>query len=396
MDHSPVSILAQGNKELVSSIKEKFEAISSLKSIYSVPKKFLEANEKVYVPRTVSIGPLHHGKEILNYMEDCKWHYLFTLLSRQPNLEASLHECVNALSYLENIARNFYAEEFNLRSNKFIEMMLVDGCFIIELFLKRALKGIRRSGDPIYATPGLFNNVRCDLILLENQLPLPILQRLFKIVVTPMKCDLTLSELAIHFFRNMLLGDKEIVNEKFNQEGYHLLDLIRQCYLPTFARLQLKKHVSLDNLQCATKLRKDGIKFACSTRSLLDIKFANGVLEIPPLTIHQYTEILFSNLIAFEQQQNGPQPFTSYAFLMKDMVCNESDVKLFRRLKILIIDNFMEKDVCDIFKRLCKEMEHVEDNFYFAGQIEHIIEYKRSLSWKKILNCNCLKTRTST
>ncbi|TKY54233.1 UPF0481 protein [Spatholobus suberectus] len=156
MDHNPVSAITQANKDLVSSIKEKLEAVSSFKSIFRVPKKLLEANERMYIPGTVSIGPLHHGREPLKYMEDRKWHYLFTLLSRQPNpLESSLHECVNALSNLEKPARNFYAEELNyLTSNQFMEMMLVDGCFIIELFLKYALKGIRRRGDPIFATPG--------------------------------------------------------------------------------------------------------------------------------------------------------------------------------------------------------------------------------------------------
>ncbi|KAK7363487.1 hypothetical protein VNO77_05631 [Canavalia gladiata] len=398
MDHNPVSVITQANKDLVSSIKEKLEGISSLKSIFRVPEKLIEANEKVYVPRTVSIGPLHHGKEILNYMEDRKWHYLFTLFNRQLNLEASLNECVNAVRDLEKTARNFYEQELNLTSNKFIEMMLIDGCFIIELFLKRALKNVRRRGDPIFATPGMLNNVRCDLILLENQIPLPILQRLFTIVTVPIKCDLNLPELAIHFFTNMLPGGKEIISEKFSQEGHHLLDLIRQCYLPTFARVQSKKRVSLhDVIERATKLRKDGIKFKSFTaKSLLDIKFANGVLVVAPLPIHQFTELLFSNLIAFEQHQNDRRPFTSYALLMKAMLCNENDVKLFRHQRILIIDNYTEKEVCDLFKRLCGQMKHAEDNFYFARLLEQILEYKSQRSWKRILKCSCLKILSST
>ncbi|KAG4401299.1 hypothetical protein AAZX31_07G222300 [Glycine max] len=404
MDHTPASAITQAKKDLVTSIKEKLEAVSSLKSIFRVPEKLLEANEKMYIPSTVSIGPLHHGKEGLKYMEDRKWHYLFTLLSRQPNqLESSLHEFVNALSDLEKPARNFYAEELNLTCNQFMEMMLVDGCFIIELFLKYSLEGIRRRGDPTFTTPGLLNRLRCDLILLENQIPFLILQRLFQIVLIPIKYDLTLtlSELAVRFFRKMLPGDKEIVNEKFSQEGYHLLDLIRHCFLPTYARVMSKRSVSQGDLETesATKLKKDGIKSKSSkAKSLLNIKFANGVLEVPSFTPHHhFTEMLFSNLIALEQHQNDSQPFTSYAFLMKALVCNENDVKLFRNRGIVIMDNYTEKEVCDLFKRLCGKVEYGEDKFYFAGLIEQIFEYKRTpRSWRKILKFSWLKTRTST
>ncbi|CAJ1940858.1 unnamed protein product [Sphenostylis stenocarpa] len=400
MDQNPVSAKTQENKDLVSSIKEKLEAVSTLKSIFRVPEKLVEANEKMYIPGTVSIGPLHHGKDGLKYMEDRKWHYLFTLLNRQSNqLETSLHECVNALSDLEKPARNFYAEELNLRSNQFMEIMLVDGCFIIELLLKYALKGIRRCGDPIFVTPGMLNRVRCDLILLENQIPFFILQRLFPIVLIQVQHDqtLTLSELTIIFFRKMLPRDREFVNEKFSQEGFHLLDLIRQCYLPNYARVVSKKSVSQGDLECATNLKKDGIKSKRSkTKCLLNLKFANGVLEVPPFTPHHFIEIIFSNMIALEQQQNDSKPVTSYALLMQAMVCTENDAKLFRKLRILIMDNYPEKEVCDLFKRLCEKVEYEEENFFFAGLIEQIFEYKRTpRSWRQILKCNWLKTRTS-
>ncbi|KAK7387992.1 hypothetical protein VNO78_22791 [Psophocarpus tetragonolobus] len=399
MDQNPVSVITQANKDIVSSIKEKLEAVSSLKSIFRVPEKLInESNKKMYLPTTISIGPLHHGDEGLKYMEDHKWHYVFTLLSRQPNqLESSLHECVKALDDLEKPARNFYVEELNLTCNQFMEMMLVDGCFIIELFLKYVRKGIRHHGDPLFSTPGLLYRVRCDLILLENQMPFLILQRLFEIVQIPLEYDLTLtlSQLAIRFFRNMLPGDTKIYYEKFSQEGYHLLDLIRQCYLPTHARVLSKKRVSLDDLECATNLKKNGIKSKSSrAKNLLNLKFANGVLEVPPLSPHQFTEMLFFNLIASEQHQNNSQPFTSYAFLMKAMFRNEKDVKLFRKLGIVIMDDITEKEVCDMFKRLCEKVECDEDKFYFAELFEQIFEYKRSRrSWQKILKC--LKIRTT-
>ncbi|KAG4942263.1 hypothetical protein JHK85_046909 [Glycine max] len=76
--------------------------------------------------------------------------------------------------------------------------------------------------------------------------------------------------------------------------------------------------------------------------------------------------MMFSNLIALEQHQNDSQPFTSYVFLMKALVCNENDVKLFRNRGIVIMDNYTEKEVCDLFKRLCGEVEYVEDKLLLA------------------------------
>ncbi|XP_057718740.1 UPF0481 protein At3g47200-like [Arachis stenosperma] len=402
LDHGHVSDISMSevNKDLVASIKEKLEAITSLKSIFRVPRKLLQANQKVYVPTKVSIGPLHHGKENLKDMQDHKWHYLYTLLSREPNMEASLHECLKALRESEKTARNFYAEELNLTSDEFVEIMLLDGCFIIELLLKYAMKSVRRLADPIFATPRLLYDIRCDLILLENQIPLIILQRLFEIVPIPVKCNRTLPELAIFFFRNMLPGDRECVTMRFGQEGNHLLDLFQQCYLPTYARAQSKKLPTVEDLKyiCATKLRKYGIKLMRFTaKSLLDIDFHNGVLEIAPLVTHQFTEILFSNLIALEQHQKDVQPFTSYAFLMKNIISDENDAKLVRHLRIVASEKGTEKNVCDLFKGLCEGVEYAAEKFYFAGLHEQITEYNTNRrSWWKKVKSNCLKTCTCT
>lgn len=60
---------------LVNSINEKLEALSSLSTnccIYKVPGRLRRLNPDAYSPRVVSIGPLHHGREELEAMEDQK------------------------------------------------------------------------------------------------------------------------------------------------------------------------------------------------------------------------------------------------------------------------------------------------------------------------------------
>ncbi|KAI9123359.1 hypothetical protein K1719_006248 [Acacia pycnantha] len=362
----------------------------------------LHNNEPVlYIPDTVSIGPLHHGNRNLKVNEERKLHYLYTLLSRKPNMEATLHECVKALGDIEQTARHCYEEKLDLiDSNKFVEIMLLDGCFIIELFLKYAFKGLRRRGDPIF-TWELFFDVRKDLILLENQIPWMVLQSLFEIVPKTTPC--TLSELALGFFKKMLPGELSFLREKFSQEGNHLLDLIHQCYIPTYSIVESEKADAeppkAKDIECAKDLKKKhGIKFMMYTStSLLDVYFSEGVFEIPPLVLKKkYTKVLFANLIAFEQHHSDLiQYFTSYALLMKSFLHCDKDAKLLTHLRIVVSDDEdeakadLEKRAVSLFKSLCEGVGL--KRFYYAGVVGRVNKYKKkSKSWKQTLKCGCL------
>ncbi|XP_054805356.1 UPF0481 protein At3g47200-like [Prosopis cineraria] len=401
------------DRKLACDIKEKIEAISSLKSIFRVPVKLRRSDNvpedeiyirsshnvpenEMYIPDLVSIGPFHHDNENLKLKEDHKLHYLYTLLSRKPNLEATLHECVMALRDIEQTARNCYEETLNLTSDEFVEIMLLDGCFIIELFLKYAFKGLRRRGDPIF-TSELFFAVRKNLILLENQIPWMVLQSLFVIVPIPAQC--TLTELALGFFKNMLPGERAFLREKFSQEGNHLLDLIHQCYIPTNSIVESNiagGEPKAKDAESATKLKKQGIKFMKFTAtSLLDISFSDGVFEIPPLVTKKYTKVLFANLIALEQHHSHQiQYFTSYALLMKDFIQDVKDARLFRHLRIVVresedeVDDNVDEEVLSLFNSLCEGVDL--KRFYYAGVEGQVKEYiTRRKSWRKKLECSC-------
>ncbi|CAK9185390.1 unnamed protein product [Ilex paraguariensis] len=69
-----------------------------------------------------------------------------------------------------------------------------------------------------------------------------------------------------------------------------------------------------------------------STTSLLDIRFTNGVLEIPPLHMNDATESLFANLIAYEPYHpaNTPKSVTNYIIVMHCLINSTKDVELLR------------------------------------------------------------------
>ncbi|KAI4334965.1 hypothetical protein L6164_013658 [Bauhinia variegata] len=196
----------------------------------------------------------------------------------------------------------------------------------------------------------------------------------------------------------MLPGSKEALSHKFSQEGNHLLDLIHQCYLPTYAKVQSKKAISPAEITSARSFQKrNRIKFMrFRAKSLLDIHFEDGILEIAPMRTHKFTEILFANLIALEQFHTEIQYFRSYALLMAGFMKSEKDAEFFRRLGIFILDEGQkDEDIFNLFVRLCENVDVKE--FYYSGLLEQIEEYRRRRkSWKQAFKCTCFRTSTPT
>ncbi|KAK2644523.1 hypothetical protein Ddye_019718 [Dipteronia dyeriana] len=414
---------------LVSSIKNTMESAASQGCICKVSNEIRRENSKAYDPNKVSIGPFHRDNEALKAMEDQKWRYLYALLNRKPNqLETNLNTCVEALKELESRARLFYKpEQYHLRmsSDEFVKMMLVDGGFIVELFLKSALKGLKRRNDPIFSTPGMLYRVRCDLIMIENQIPFFILQELFRIVLIPKQCNHSITDLAFNFFKTMIPGDHLLHKEKFSQESNHLLDLARHCYLPTLPRIPVKQNVR-ENYRFrghATELKESGIKLTRARRrveNMLDINFEKGVLEIPTIHIRYFTETLFRNFIAFEQclscqdhNNNNEtslahtQHISSYVVLMKSLMVSDKDVKFLENQDILLTDdNVDEKDIYQLFGRLgecaMKNVNNIDaqdhqlmKDFYFDGLCEQVNGYKTWSCWKTSKSTSSSQTTTT-
>lgn len=366
---------------LVSSIKEKLEDISVSHCICKVPEKMRENNGEKYTPRLVSIGPLHHGKEHLKAMEDHKWRYLNTLLSRKPNLELILDKCVSALKGLENKVRKCYAENIDaFGSDDLVKMMLVDGCFIIELLLKYSFKGLKRRDDPFFSKKSEFLKLRSDVILLENQIPFFILRQLFDIVPIPKQCNQTLIHLALVFLHKAIPEEIKIDPGKFRQHCEHLLDLVHNCYAPTHPENHQVQQIQFPpkNLKPAMELRKAGIGFVrASAESLLDIKFAHGFLEIPPLKVNDYTETVLKNLLAMEQCYSDRTKYvTSYAFLMAKLIQTKKDVRLLYRSRILTNGLEKRQEILGLLKNLHLEVKDKE--FYYWEVCEQVSGYRRT------------------
>ncbi|KAG6731007.1 hypothetical protein I3842_01G108900 [Carya illinoinensis] len=187
-------------------IKEKLDVlrIGKERCMYKVHELLRDVNEKAYKPTLLAIGPYHHSKVGQGFMEGHKLCHLRQMLERT---EGSIETYIIALRELEERARNCYVECISQTSDQFVEMMLLDGCFIIELFRKYEI--YKETGgqeyDPIFQKEWMLPRIARDLLIFENQLPFFVIAKLF---------DMSESNKS----RNLV----EHINAKFE----HLLGLI--------------------------------------------------------------------------------------------------------------------------------------------------------------------------
>ncbi|CAB4292207.1 unnamed protein product [Prunus armeniaca] len=107
----------------------------------------------------------------------------------------SLKILIDCVVPLEKLACEFYAEPLDhLSQNDLVEMMILDGCFVIEPFWKYPSDEEHiDANDPIFNMDFMFQYLCHDLLLLENQLPWFVLQHLYDLTLDPNEPDRSLS-----------------------------------------------------------------------------------------------------------------------------------------------------------------------------------------------------------
>ncbi|KAI8564337.1 hypothetical protein RHMOL_Rhmol03G0172900 [Rhododendron molle] len=103
--------------------------------IYRVPNSIKEMKCNLAEPELVSIGPYHRGKPaVLEFENSTKWKLVDSLLRRTgEEMGVVLQRLVDAMKELEMKARDFYSEPIEMSHDDFVQMMVIDGCFVVEL-----------------------------------------------------------------------------------------------------------------------------------------------------------------------------------------------------------------------------------------------------------------------
>ncbi|XP_062173286.1 UPF0481 protein At3g47200-like [Alnus glutinosa] len=386
--------------------------------IYRVPKRLRKVKKESYTPQLVSIGPFHHrGNELKD--TNMKMHKLRYLMAFSDRTGKSQEDLRKIIKENEVKIRHCYSEDCRLNSKDFVKMILLDAIFIIELFLRI---DENHENDYIVKKPWLEIGIRRDLLLLENQLPFFILEKLYMFAKNDssscnhyeegkqveehkkdlMKQDAPFVKLSRNYFgRQYDIKKQSAVGEEVN----HFIDLLRYffCSVPD----QLNHGENLRDLNCATKLDEAGLKFKpVKERCLLDITFSGNdclkhcpcfnlswllaclpclkcfphlermqcILEIPPLKIFDNTECLLRNLMALEQCHYPLKAYIcNYVLLLDQLIDTEKDVDLLVEKKVIANNIGSNAAVMTLINRLCLDI--VVDGSCYSSLCREITSY---------------------
>ncbi|XP_021832756.1 UPF0481 protein At3g47200-like [Prunus avium] len=199
--------------------------------IYRVLERLRQGDDKFFTPHVVSIGLLHHGNERLKVMEVHNKRYLRDFLERS---QLSMEDYLEKVKKQEQKLRSSDEEAIVFTSNQFVEMVLVYAAFIFELLVKSSFRRFRNEEDCICNKPWRVCDVLSDLWMLENQLPLFILDDLFDannyFESTDKLSIISLSYLLLNFKKYGEKTKEELkeIEELFSgRERHHFVDLIR-------------------------------------------------------------------------------------------------------------------------------------------------------------------------
>ncbi|XP_059451415.1 UPF0481 protein At3g47200-like [Corylus avellana] len=340
---------------LVSSIEDMMPRdllISSKCCIFKTPSILYRHNEKAYIPDAFSIGPLHHGSPNLEAIEKIKAKYLQGLISRLNSPEL-LRTLIKSIMEVEKDARECYAEAIDYNLEQLVKILVIDGYFIIELFCKKIYWRLTEERDPIFSRSCMLQFLYHDLILLENLIPWMVLERLFNLTMDSYD-ENPLILLAVNFFRTIHFSKRlrprdQVINIKGIE---HLVDLFRKLWISSIEE-ERERRREWELLPSATSLAEAGIKFKKGTsKTVLEVKFNDGILEIPSFEIHEITETVFRNLISYEQcLPNSDDRITSYAILLDSLINTAKDIDILYESEI--IDNWLNpEDAAQLFNKL--------------------------------------------
>ncbi|KAI7986142.1 UPF0481 protein [Camellia lanceoleosa] len=371
------------------------------RSIFKVPLSIKKLETDAFVPHIVSIGPYHWHKKHLMEMETCKSILLDHVLKRAGMQLTTLKE---KMSELVAATRKHYDQPFK-NIKYFVEMMLRDACFIIELFCIEAYgwENYGHTSDPYIRLnmKGFMPFVRRDLLMLENQLPLSVLQKMFTVLdwkkITPNE---SIHSLAINFFKQLIPGISRHVKNRPPPPPLppclHLLDIVHESLKPTpsannkhwicthgnclisspislpcFSMTICVQDSDLERvssdppdivMHSVTSLRSTGIGFKenKNCEKFTDIQFdhKNGMLLIPRLHINGSTKSIFLNLMVFEQGYSfcSRLYITSYTIFMDGLVDSAKDAQHLIEKNIIYHELGSEDNVATLFNSFRREI----------------------------------------
>ncbi|CAN6248606.1 unnamed protein product [Urochloa humidicola] len=368
-------------------------------SIYRVPAhiKNTSPSSSSYGPQFVSLGPFHHGNPDLAPAEEHKERALLHLLRRTGRpFRGLVAALATAVPRLQEAYKDLDAKWLTVQGDEsFLKMMLLDGCFLLEVMRTAAAgdgdgdEGAEAAGageyaanDPVFSRHGelyVVPYVRRDALMIENQLPLLVLQQL----VAFLHGASAATDDAIN---NMVLDFVELGDGAPGLAGgglaLHPLDVCHRSLLHGPPRPS-RTGPSDEFVPSATELHQAGVRFRRSrTRSLHDIGFHRGTLCIPELAVDDTTGHKLLSLMAFEQlHAAAANEVTAYVFFMDNVIKSAADARLLSAAGVLWNGLGSDKAVAKMFNRLASEA--VLDRRSRLHDVHRAVNAYRATRWNQ-------------
>ncbi|VVB10340.1 unnamed protein product [Arabis nemorensis] len=234
---------------------------------------------------------------------------------------------------------------------------------------------------------GLMHSIQRDMVLLENQLPVFVLDRLLELQPGTQNETGLVAQLAVLFFDPLIPKDEWLTRtdklpqtyeaDPFtNMEELHCLDIFHRSLL-------LPKLDSRRGLKSRSRWNRGS--------RVVDKRQQQMIHRVTELS-EAGTKSLFLNLIAFEQcHMDSSNDITSYIVFVDNLIDSAEDVSYLRSCGVL--EHWLENDsiVADMFNQLGQGIIFnikdsyplsVDPNVYYH---QHNKYYRKWNAWKKTL-----------
>ncbi|KAL4573442.1 hypothetical protein LXL04_020248 [Taraxacum kok-saghyz] len=347
------------------------------RSISMVPSAYRDLSPSSFDPRVVSIGPLHKQDEHLQGFEAQKLNYLYDLLNRvdprQESKIATLEECVQKVSNSIEQIKECYDGMKTSNDHALVTMMVTDACFILDLIFY-----LPKSGRPLWKNTLIIQPIIFDLLMIENQIPLFVLEDIFKCTVLKFEPQKSLTEYVLPLLELYNVFEEKLEVSKVNSHSpdsppNHILGLLHKFYQPETTE-RSREFTSVPKGHSVVELDRAGLNF-CHNQ---DKKWAMAIelklpwmsffpwfcckptLGMPILLIDDFTELILRNLIVYELSFLAQNCVTSYACAMDMLIDTSEDVAKLVKSKVLINNLGSNENVANMMNNICKEVPAID------------------------------------
>ena len=369
--------------------------------MHRYPASIRELGERYTVPTIVSIGPYHHGRDHLKKAEEAKHAAAFSCIKLSG---VSVQEMYDAVVSVADEARSLYDKETmaGIKDDDFLPMLFYDACFLVQ-FMLRKTKTSKRDIHPwlYHFLKSNKDDIYHDILLLENQLPLVVLETLARFTPVNLKNfakgfrdtlqnSSRVSTPPKDFEANKSSSFHDSTSAPLPLRPPHLLGYVRLYIVGTNRSEMYQPHKEAKVMSfsvSAIELAEMGITLTPSkTTELAHMGFKEGRLRLsaelflPHILLTYLRASFLANMAAFEitskprYEYGEDTAVCSYVQLLGMLMDREDDVQELRSRRILQGGGLTNKEALDFFTSL----QGVTRGRFYYRTIRDVEMYKQN------------------